>query len=164
MMVQDILIQLEEEFGMGKKEVMKELNLKDRQTYDKWYGGVKPTSKNRFKLIRFLERCQENHSKLLEIGSRILPTKQEVIIAGNAGFGDWGEWLKDGRFRNRFHRVIRQAYDVQVNGAWRWLGKYDTDYEDWWIWDEEHGYEWQIKMVALYHPDPVLRARFQSLI
>jgi len=163
MMVQDILIQLEEEFGMGKKEVMKELNIKDRQTYDKWYGGVKPNSKNRFKLDRFLERCQENKLKLLEIGSRILPTKQEVIIAGNASL-DWADWLKDGRFKNQFHRVIMQAYDVQINGAWRWFGKYDIDYEDSWIWDEEHGYEWQIKMVALYHPDPVLRARFESLI
>lgn len=163
MRVQDILIQLDEEFQMGKKEVMEELNIKDRQTYDKWYGGVKPNSKNRFKLDRFLERCQKNKSKLLEIGSRKLPTKQEVIIAGNASL-DWSEWLKDGSFRNQFHRVIMQAYDVQINGAWRWGGKYDIDYEDSWIWDEEHGYEWQIKMVALYHPDPVLRARFESLI
>lgn len=162
-MVQDILIQLEEEFEMGKKEVMEELNLKDRQTYDKWYGGVKPTSKNRFKLIRFLEQCKENKSKLMAMGSKFLPTKAEVIIAGNANL-DWTGWLKDCRFRNQFFKVIRQAYDVIVNGAWRFLGKYDTDYEDSWIWDEEHGYEWQIKMVALYHPDPVLRARFQSLI
>jgi len=163
MMVQDILIQLEEEFEMGKKEVMEELNLKDRQTYDKWYGGVKPTSKNRFKLIRFLEQCKENKSKLMALESKYLPTKKEVLIAGYCA-NCWDlEFLED-EFRAELRAMSNQAYDVNGNGAWRFLGKYETDYDDSWIWDSEHGHEWQIKVVAIGHPDPILRTRFQSLI
>lgn len=163
MRVQDILIELEEEHGMGKNEVMQELNLKDRQTYDKWYGGVKPNSKNRFKLIRFLERCQENKSKLLALGSKFRPTKDEVLKAGYCA-NYWDLEFLDDEFRVELRAMSMQAYDVIVNKAWRYFGKYDTDYLDSWIWDEEHGYEWQIRVMASSCPDPVLRARFQSLI
>jgi len=163
MRVQDILIQLDEEFQMGKKEVMEELNLKDRQTYDKWYGGVKPNSKNRFKLIRFLERCQKTKSKLEALGRKRIPTKDEVLAAGYCA-NCWDLEFLDSEFQAELRAMSDQAYDVKVNNAWRYFGKYDTDYEDSWIWDEEHGYEWQIKVVAIGHPDPVLRARFESLI
>ena len=163
MRVQDILIQLDEEFQMGKKEVMKELNIKDRQTYDKWYGGVKPNSKNRFKLIRFLEQCQENKSKLLALRTKFRPTKDWVLQAGYCA-NYWDLEFLDDEFRVELRAMSMQAYDVRVNGAWRWFGKYDTDYEDSWIWDEEHGYEWQIRVMASSHPDPVIRARFESLI
>ena len=162
MMVQEILLQLKEEFEKGKTEVMEELELKNRQTYNNWFAGVKPTHENAYKLNAFLERCKQEKRWIEE---RLPPTQSEVLVASYwPNFGDWFEQfdLPDG-FAREVKRMSMQQYDANVEGKWLSNCRFPEYHaENSWIWKESD--EWQYRIVAKWHPDEETRKKFQSII
>lgn len=167
MMVQEILLQLKEEFGKGKTEVMEELELKNRQTYNNWFAGVKPTHENAYKLDAFLERCKREKKRIEE---RLPPTQFQCLEATH----EWEcsdecwdlllankprpdkNWIMQGLHR----RQARCSMDYMFKHQTRY-GKNGADWRTDSIWKDK---EFLIDLVAKWHPDIKVRNEFKSLL